>query len=99
MTREEYETLLDKEGVTIIKFYADWCQPCKLLAPALNESCNRHGIELISLNVDDEDNVGIAKLFDVRSVPFTIRLEDGRVDGTMQGAMGEQYVDNFVKGS
>lgn len=69
----------------IIDFYADWCGPCKSLAPMLEELANEYEgkIDVYKVNVDDEGK--LAELFGVQSIPTLIFVP---LDGTPQKSVG-----------
>lgn len=98
MKSEEFEEILEKNKVVIVDFYADWCQPCKLITPSLEKACERTDTKLLKVDIDNKESVPLAASFNVRSIPFVVRFEDKKVTNTMVGFMGEKYVENFVKG-
>ena len=61
-------------NIRIIDFYADWCQPCKSLAPVLNKVTEERGLELTKVNVDD-DKDGLSAEYKIRSVPTVVVLK------------------------
>ena len=64
------------EGVVLVDFYADWCGPCKMIAPVIEEIANeRSNITVGKLNVDNDSE--IAARFNVFSIPTLIIFEDG----------------------
>lgn len=64
------------EGVVLVDFYADWCGPCKMIAPVIEEIANeRSDITVGKLNVDNDSE--IAARFNVFSIPTLIIFEDG----------------------
>lgn len=59
---------------TLIKFYADWCGPCKMFAPTVEKVASENGLRLVSVNVDQEQET--AEQYGVRGIPTLILLED-----------------------
>ena len=98
MNIDEYGELLKEGGVLVVDFYADWCNPCKMLKPFLVNACRNSGANLVMVNIEDENSQGLVSLFGVRSIPFVARIENGNVTETMSGYMGENYVNRFVEG-
>ncbi len=69
--------LLEREGGTIVvDFYADWCAPCRAIAPALADLATVHGAHVIKVNVDDEPQ--LAEKYEIQSIPTVIRFDEGR---------------------
>lgn len=72
------------EGVTLIKFGAPWCGPCRQLAPIIeNLSESITSATICDCNIDDEQELG--QKFGIRSVPTTIIFKDGEVVDTVMG--------------
>lgn len=78
---------LDKvvsEGVALVDFYADWCGPCKMIAPVLDELSKEYNgkAKIVKVNVDE--NPEVAAMFSVMSIPTLIMFKDGQpVEKTM----------------
>ena len=90
-----FEFLGDKPA--LIDFYAEWCGPCKMLAPVLEEVSDEYAgkIDVYKVNVDAEEE--LAMLFGIRSIPTLIFIEK---DGTMhrsQGAMGKPQLKEAIE--
>ena len=81
----------------LIDFYAEWCGPCKMLAPVLEELSDEFTgkIDVYKVNVDEEEE--LAMLFGIRSIPTLVFI--GK-DGTMhrsQGAMGKSQLKEAIE--
>ncbi|XMB87338.1 thioredoxin [Mycoplasmatota bacterium WC44] len=63
-------------GVSLVDFYADWCGPCKMIGPVLEEISNeRNDFKIVKVNVDE--NREISQEYNVRNIPTLIILKDG----------------------
>lgn len=73
----------------IVDFWAEWCGPCKLIAPVLDEIATEQAgkVRIAKLNVDD--NPDIARRFDVMSIPTLIIFKDGEPQKRLVGAKGK----------
>jgi thioredoxin 1 len=73
----------------IVDFWAEWCGPCKMISPVLEEIANEHAgkIRVAKLNVDDSPDV--TRRFDVMSIPTLIVFQDGKPAKRMVGAKGK----------
>ena len=90
-----FDFLGDKPA--LIDFYADWCGPCKMLAPVLEEVSDEYAgkVDVYKVNVDAEEE--LAMLFGIRSIPTLIFIQK---DGTMhrsQGAMGKPQLKEAIE--
>ena len=73
----------------VVDFWAEWCGPCKMIAPILEEIAGEHDgkVKITKLNVDD--NPDLARRFDVMSIPTLIIFKDGVAQKRMVGAKGK----------
>ena len=73
----------------IVDFWAEWCGPCKMIAPVLEEIATEQAgkVRIAKLNVDD--NPDIARRFDVMSIPTLIIFKDGEPQKRLVGAKGK----------
>ncbi|MFZ5430654.1 MAG: thioredoxin [Bacteroidota bacterium] len=69
----------------LIDFYADWCGPCKMVAPILEELQKEYGEKIVIYKVDTEDQQELAGMFGIQSIPSLLFVP---VDGQPQMAMG-----------
>jgi thioredoxin 1 len=93
-TRTLTESTFDEEvksssEVIVVDFWAEWCGPCKLIAPVLDEIALEQAgkVTIAKLNVDE--NPGIARRFDVMSIPTLIVFKDGEPQKRLVGAKGK----------
>ncbi len=74
------------EGLTLVDFWAPWCGPCRVIAPALEEiDEERDDVRIVKLNVDD--NQQTAARYNVLSIPTLILFRNGEVAKQIVGAM------------
>jgi putative thioredoxin len=87
-----------EEVPVLVDFWADWCQPCHMLAPVIEKAVAAHGgkVELAKLDVDA--NQATAARYDVRGLPTVKAFRDGRVASEFTGAQPPQAVARFVDG-
>lgn len=80
----EFDELV-KEGKVIVNFYADWCGPCRMFGPVLEEVSEEHEDELTIVKVNVDNFGELAGRFNVRSVPTSVLYDDGKIVGMKLG--------------
>jgi len=78
----------------LIDFYADWCQPCKMVAPVLEELQEEYGYKIVIYKVDTEQEQELAGMFGIQSIPSLLFVP---VEGQPQMAMGALPKATFEK--
>lgn len=85
-----------KEGVVLVDFYADWCGPCKMIAPILKEVQDSNPDTLKVVKVDVDADGELAQRFDVMSIPTLILFKDGKPVGRRTGFMPKPELEKFI---
>ena len=94
---EEYNELI-KNGTVLVDFFADWCGPCKMLGPVLEEVSEEYpDIEFVKVNVDD--NMDLAESLGIMSIPTIYLFRDGAVLAKMNGYRDKGGVKAFIEDS
>lgn len=84
------------KGITLVDFYADWCGPCRMLTPVLEQIAKAvHGKVTIA-KVDIDDNQRIATQFQVTSVPTMVLLKDGKEINRLIGLRDAEGLKKFI---
>lgn len=88
-----------KKGNVVVDFYADWCGPCKIMAPHFEAAAEEMKGKVLFGKLDVDANTEIAQRFQVMSIPTTIFFKDGeQVDRTI-GAIGKEEILEKIKES
>lgn len=84
------------EGTVILDFYADWCAPCRMIGPVLEQiSEEQKDIKVVKVNVDN--NIELANQFGVRGIPALFVLKNGKTVAQRAGFMPKDALVDWVK--
>ncbi len=88
---EHFDTTVLKSDVPVlVDFYADWCGPCRMMAPYLDEIASQRAGEILVAKVDTDRSPGVSARYGIRSIPFFGRFEKGEMVKTAIGAVGRE---------
>ena len=90
-TDENFNEIVEKNGIVLIDFWAEWCGPCRMVAPHLVELARRHAGRLIVVKVDTDRHQRVAQGLRVQSIPTMVVWKGGQIANKQIGAvMGPQ---------
>jgi thioredoxin len=81
----------------LVDFYADWCGPCKIMAPLLDDVAHRRAGEMLVLKLDTDRNPATQQRYGVRGIPTLIVFRDGKEVARRVGAVPPAELDAFLK--
>lgn len=100
MVKEFKEETFEKEiaqGKTLVDFYADWCGPCKMMAPILKKVADDLAGDAVIAKLDIEQAEQIARQYRVTSVPTFILFKDGKEVGRRVGVCDANAMKTFIQ--
>ena len=83
------QDVLSSEKSVLVDFWAEWCGPCKMVAPVLDEIAGEHGDKLTVAKLDIDANPGTARDYQVMSIPTMILFSGGKPAKQIVGAKGK----------
>ena len=95
--KNNFEEVKNSDKLVLLDFYADWCGPCRMVAPILHEIAEeRPDVIVGKINVDDEP--GLAEAFGVYSIPTLVVMKDGKVLRQTSGARPKAQLLALLEG-
>ena len=91
--------VLQAKGTVLVDFWADWCGPCKAIAPALEEIGAEYAGKLTIAKVNIDDNPVTPNTYAVRGIPTLILFKDGKPVSTKVGAAPKSVLKQWVEAS
>ena len=83
----KFKSLIKSHPLVLVDFYADWCGPCKTMAPELNKLKKEFGDDVKIAKINTEKNKLLASQFNIRSIPTLMLYKDGKLVHQQAGAV------------
>ena len=97
VTDESFEQEVLHSGIPVlVDFWAEWCGPCKMIAPILDEIASEYTGKVKFVKLDIDENTQTPMKYNVRGIPTLILFKDGNVDATKVGALSKSQLSAFI---
>lgn len=83
-------------GITLVDFWAEWCPPCKMQGPIIDDLANEFGQNVTIGKIDVDNEQAIAQEFGIRSIPTLILFKDGKIIDEMVGLQMKQILKEKI---
>ena len=95
LTEEDFQQGVSS-GVTLVDFYADWCGPCRMLTPVLEEIAKEStNVQIAKIDIDKAQNT--ASTYQVTSIPTLVLFKEGKEVGRLVGLRDKETIQEFIK--
>jgi thioredoxin 1 len=90
------DEVLHSSTPVLVDYWAEWCGPCKMIAPALDDSAQSYAGRLYVAKVNVDENQALAARYQVRGIPTLMLFKEGKVVATKIGAVSKSQLAAFI---
>ena len=91
------QDVLNSDKAILVDFWAEWCGPCKMIAPLLDEAAEQYADRLTVAKLNIDENPNTPAKYQIRSIPTLMLFKDGAVRAQKLGAMPKKDLTDFLE--
>ena len=96
ITDKNFNNIISKNKTVLVDFWAEWCGPCRIIGPVIEELANEYEGKAIIGKLDVDSNQESSVKYEVRSIPTIITFKDGKIVDRQVGAVPKETLKNVV---
>lgn len=93
-----FRDIINSGKPVLVDFYADWCGPCKMMAPVLKETKDALGDKVTIIKIDVDRNPDVARHYNIQGIPTLILFQNGKVKWRQSGVVGAPELKKLMGG-
>ncbi len=88
--------VIKSESPVLVDFWADWCGPCKMITPLLDEIADKYEGRLTVAKLNIDENTATAPKYNIRGIPALLLFKEGKVHASRVGALSKSQLTEFL---
>ena len=96
ITDKNFNDIISKNKTVLVDFWAEWCGPCRIIGPVIEELANEYEGKAIIGKLDVDSNQESSVKYEVRSIPTIITFKDGKIVDRQVGAVPKETLKNVI---
>ncbi len=97
LTSENFDEAVNKYSKLVVDCWADWCAPCKMIAPSIDAFAKEHQGEIVYGKLNVDENPEVADKYGISSIPTLMVFKDGELAGRIVGAMPKKHLEKKIR--
>ncbi|MEM1775767.1 MAG: thioredoxin [Nitrososphaerota archaeon] len=96
-TDDNFDTLIAKYPIVVVDFWAEWCLPCRVIAPVIEELAEKYSVKIVFIKLNVDENPITASRYNITSIPTLMIFKNGKPIDVIVGAYPKKIIEERIK--